>query len=493
MSTETTIFLGVGAYMVLMLVVGIYAARRTHSATEFAVAGRSLPLWLCTATIIATWFGGGTMMGASGAAYDEGLLGVIADPFGAALCLFLVGLFFARLVRRLKLFTFVEFIDRRFGTTCAVIASFASLFSSILWTAGMLVAFGLVFELLTGTPLALGIIGGALVVIIYTTVGGMLAVALTDFVQMLIIAVGLVVLLGIVVADSGGWSVIAAQLPENTWRMLPLQNTPERWLNYLRAWLIFGLADLASQSLLQRAMAAKTERVAQNSFYLASLGYLGFGMIPVLLGIIASVTMPELPNSESALPALALEHLHPIGVALFVGALLAAIMSSSDSTLLAGATIISTNLLPLVHKDASDRQRLAVARSGIFVCGLVAVVVALNARFVFDNVLDSNLLMLAAIIVPFILGIWWKRANRAGALSAMVVGITAWLATGVYYPQLPGDLIGLGACLATMLIVTPLTQKVDPPRPLTDHDGQPVVLRDRLGVIGLRRQARARS
>ncbi|MBT8086664.1 MAG: sodium:solute symporter family protein [Gammaproteobacteria bacterium] len=466
MSTETTIFIGVGAYMVLMLLVGIYAARRTHSATEFAVAGRSLPLWLCTATIIATWFGGGTMMGASGAAYDEGLLGVIADPFGAALCLFLVGLFFARLVRRLKLFTFVEFIERRFGPTCAVIASFASLFSSILWTAGMLVAFGLIFELLTGTPLALGILGGALVVIIYTTIGGMLAVALTDFVQMLIIAVGLVVLLAIVVTDSGGWSVIAAQLPENTWRMLPLQHTPERWLNYLRAWLIFGLADIASQSLLQRAMAAKTERVAQNSFYLASVSYLGFGMIPVLLGIIASVTMPELANSESALPALALEHLHPVGVALFVGALLAAIMSSCDSTLLAGATILSTNLLPFVRKDPSDRLRLSVARWGIFACGAIAVVVALNARLVFDNILDANLLMLAAIIVPFILGAWWQKANRAGALSAMIVGIIAWLATGIYYPQLPGDLIGLAACLTTMLVVTPLTQKMDPPRPV---------------------------
>ena len=466
MSTETTIFIGVGAYMVLMLLVGIYAARRTHSATEFAVAGRSLPLWLCTATIIATWFGGGTMMGASGAAHDEGLLGVIADPFGAALCLFLVGLFFARLVRRLKLFTFVEFIERRFGPTCAVIASFASLFSSILWTAGMLVAFGLIFELLTGTPLALGILGGALVVVIYTTIGGMLAVALTDFVQMLIIAVGLVVLLVIVVSDSGGWSVIAAQLPENTWRMLPLEHTPERWLNYLRAWLIFGLADIASQSLLQRAMAAKTERVAQNSFFLASVSYLGFGMIPVLLGIIASVTMPELANSESALPALALEHLHPVGVALFVGALLAAIMSSCDSTLLAGATILSTNVLPFVRKDPSDQLKLAVARWGIFACGAVAVLVALNARFVFDNILDANLLMLAAIIVPFILGVWWKKANRAGALSAMIVGIIAWLATGIYYPQLPGDLIGLAACLTTMLVVTPLTQKMDPPRPV---------------------------
>jgi SSS family transporter len=486
MSTETVIFIGVGIYMLVMLLVGIYASRRTHSATEFAVAGRRLPLWLCTATIIATWFGGGTMMGASGAAYDEGLLGVIADPFGAALCLFLVGFFFARLVRRLQFFTFVEFIDRRFGPTCAVIASLVSMFSSILWTAGMLVAFGLIFELLTGTPLVLGIIGGALVVVIYTTLGGMLAVALTDFVQMLIIAVGLLVLLAVVLIDSGGWSAISARLPEDTWRMIPLQRTADSWLNYARAWLIFGLADIASQSLLQRAMAAKSERVAQNSFYLASLSYLGFGMIPVLLGIVASVTMPGLSNPEAAVPALALEHLHPVGVALFVGALLAAIMSSCDSTLLGAATILSTNLLPLLRRDPTDKQKLLVSRWGIFICGGGAVIVALNARFVFDNVLDANLLMLAAIIVPFILGVWWPKANRTGALSAMIVGIAAWLMTGLFYPNLPGDVVGLGACLVTMLIVTPLTQAFDPPRPLTDHNGRPVALRDRLGTLGPR-------
>lgn len=483
MTTETIIFIGVAIYIAIMIGIGIYAARKTHSVSEFMVAGRSLPLWLCTTTIIATWFGGGMMIGGAGAAYDDGIIGNIADPFGAALCLFLLALFFVRLIRRLKLMTFVQFVEQRYGPTAATITSIASLMSTLLWVAGMLVAFGIVFETLTGTPLVYGIIGGAIIVIIYTTMGGMLAVALTDFFQMIVIAFGLIILLVVVLVDSGGWGAISSQLPEHTFRMYPLEHTGERWLNYLRAWVIFGLADIASQSLMGRALAAKSERVAQQSFYLASIGYLAFGMIPVLLGIIGSVTMPGLSDSESIVPALAFEHLHPVAIAVFVGAVLAAIMSSCDSALLASASVVSTNLLPLVKPNPSAKLQLQVVRWGILVLGIIAVSFALNAQVVFDTMLDGNLLLLAAVIVPFILGVWWQKANRSGALAAMSMGIVSWLTTSLLYPELPGDLIGLGVSFVTMIIVTPLTQKIDPPRALVDIDGKPIELTDRLGTL----------
>lgn len=483
MNTQTVILIGVAAYIVVMIGIGVWAARKTHSVTEFAVAGRSLPLWLCTATVVATWFGGGTMIGAAGAAYESGMLGVIADPFGGALCLALVGLFFVRLFRRLRYFSFIEFVEQRFGRLAGLVASMAALMSSLMWVAGMLVAFAVILETLTGVPMLFGILGGAVVVVVYTSLGGMLAVALTDFVQFVIIATGLVILLVVVLIDVGGWSAISAKLPEHTFRMVPLDFTHDAWLPYLRAWVIFGLADIASQSLLQRAMSARSERVAQNSFYLGSLLYLGFGLIPVILGIIAMVTMPGLDNAESVVPTLALEHLPPAAIALFVGALLAAIMSSCDSALLAAATVASTNLLPWLRPEPTDALRLAVIRWGIPAGGLVGVVAALNAQVVFDTVLDANMLMLAAVIAPFILGVWWQQANRAGALAAMCAGVIAWLATSLVSPSLPGDLIGFVVSLVTMLVATPLTQTIDPPRRLVDHDGNEVALDNRLGVL----------
>ena len=485
MSNSAAILAGVGIYMVLMIVIGFYAAKGSGTSTDFIVSGRRMPIWLCSMTLIATWFGAGPMMGSAGASYEDGLLGVIADPFGGALVMLLCGLFFVRLFRRLKLLTFVELFTSRFGTSAATIAAVGSIISSTGWTAAMLVAFGSVFESLTGIPLETGIIGGAVVVLIYTSVGGMWAVALTDFVQMLIIAVGLIVLMTVVLIDVGGWSTILPQLPEHTFRMIPLENSPTTWMNYLRAWLIFGLADVTAQSLIQRAMSARTEQVAQNSFYLASFGYLVFGMIPVLLGIIASVTMPGLVDPEKVIPTMALEHLHPVAIAIFVGALMAAIMSTTDSALLGAACVFSVNILPLFVREPSDRNRLLATRIAIPVFGSIAVITAIKAKVIYNLIQDANSVMLVSIVVPFIAGIWWKKANRTGVLASMAAGFVAWALSVRYAPDWPGDLIGLLACLVTLLIVTPLTQTLDVPRPVRDGDGEAVELKDRLGTLPL--------
>jgi len=488
MSTEAIIFTGVGIYLAIMLVIGIYASKRANSTADFIVSGRRMPIWICSFTLMATWFGGGTMMGASGAAYEGGLLAVIADPFGGALVMFLSGFFFVRLFRRLKLLTFIEFFEDRYGRTAGTVAAIGSISSSIGWTGGLLVAFGFVFQSLTGVPIEIGITGGAIVVFVYTVAGGMWAVALTDFVQMVIIAIGMVLLLTVVLIDVGGWGVISAQLPEHTFRMIPLEHTVEPWLNYMRAWMILGLADLTSQSLIQRAMSAKTEQVAQNSFYLASFGYLTLGMIPVMLGIIASVTIPGLADTESVIPTLAINHLHPVAIAIFVGALLAAIMSSADSALLAAASVFSTNIFPLFKPRATDRLRLLVTRIAIPTFGIIALVIALKLQVVYDLVLDSNSVLLVSITVPFIAAVWWKKANRTGALAAMAAGFITWAITSQLAPHLPGDFLGLIACLLTLLVVTPLTQKFDPPRPALNSDGEEVELKDRLGTLPLFRR-----
>ncbi len=469
----------------MMLVIGVYASRKANTAANFIVAGRRMPIWICSATIVATWFGGGTMMGAAGASYERGLIGVIADPFGGALALFVVGFFFARIFRRLRLLTFIDFFQNRYGTTAATIAAIASIGSNIGWTGALLVAFGYVFETLTGVPLQFGIMGGAVVVFIYTVAGGMWAVAITDFVQIVVIAVGLVLLLVVVLIDVGGWGNIGPHLPEGTFRMIPAENTASVWLNYFRAWLIFGLADVTAQTLLQRAFSAKNEQTAQNSFYLAGFGHLSLGMIPVILGIIASVTMPGLADPETVVPQLAIAHLHPVAIAIFVGALLAAIMSSADSALLASASIFSTNVLPLFRPNATDKLQLLATRIAIPVFGSIAVYVALEVQVVYNLIMDANSVSLVCVVVPFIVGVWWTRANRTGALASMAMGFLTWMLAILYAPNLAGDMLGLLVGLVTILVVVPLTQKKDPPRPLLNSDGEEVELKDRLGTLPL--------
>jgi SSS family solute:Na+ symporter len=485
MSTETIIFIGVAIYMVMMLSIGIYASKKAHTVSDFMVAGRGLPLMICTMTVIATWFGGSTIMGGAGAAYDDGMLGVIEDPWGGALAILLVGFFFARTFRRLRIITVADFMEQRYGRIAAIAITITQVFANTVWVASMLVGFALIFKTLTGVPMEYGIIGGACIIVFYTAIGGMWAVALTDFIQMLIIIVGLIILFSVVWINVGGWSAISPHLGEHTFRMIPLEHTTEQWLNYFRAWTIIGLVDISSQTLFQRVASAKSERVAQNAFYFGGLGYLAFGMLPVLMGIIGSVTMPGLEDSEGIIPALMIEHLHPVAVAIFVGALLAAIMSSADSALLAVGSLIGKNVLAMVKPDASPKLTLTVARAAIPAAGLVAIFVAMNVREVYSLMVDSNILGLAVIIIPFIFGVWWTKANRMGAYSAMAAGIGAWLTTLAVAPELPADFVGLAACFVTMLVVTPLTQKFDPPKAMLDSDGNPIQMTDRLGTLSI--------
>ena len=126
--------------------------------------------------------------------------------------------------------------------------------------------------------------------------------------------------------------------------------------------MALGIAALASSSVIQRALSARTESVAQNSFSLAAFGYLTIGLVPLMLGFAATVTMPGLDDPNAVLTDLAVKHLHPVFVAVFVGAIVSAILSTSDSILLAVSSITSTNLLPLVKNKPSEKLRLQVAR-----------------------------------------------------------------------------------------------------------------------------------
>jgi len=472
----------VSVYLLAMIAIGIAVSKRAGSQDDFIVAGRKLPLWLCVPTIVATWFGAGTMLGAAGTGYEGGFLASIATPFGTSLTLVLVGFFFVRTLRRMKLLTVADFFENRFGHASAMVAAIALVLAIIGWIGGLMVAFGYVFQTMTGIPMEIGILAGGVIVVAYTAIGGMWAVAVTDFVQVLIIAVGLVVLLVVVLINVGGWGVIAPQLPEHTFRLVPLEHDAGIWLNYVRLWVIFGVADLASQSLMQRVFAADSDRTAQNAFYLAGAGHLFLGLIPVILGIIAIVTMPGLVDPQTIVPTMAIEYLHPVAIAIFVGAILAAIMSSADSALLAAASLIGINLAPVVKRNISSEQKLKVTRIAIPVIGIVATYVALEVQLILELMLDANSFLLAGVVGPYVAGVWWAKANRTGTLSAMAAGFSAWVLSEWFYPELAGDVVGFGVSLLALVVVTLLTQKIDPPVPLSDENGVPINLKSRLGI-----------
>ena len=371
----------------------------------------------------------------------------------------------------------------RFGGHAEPLAALCLIPAYVGWVGSQFVAFGFILNALTGVDTTLAIVGGAAFVILYTLAGGLWAVSLTDAVQAIVLTIGLAFLLGAIVTAPGGEDVLA-QIPAERWRVLPDPGWPER-LAWVQAWVVIGLGAIPSQDLLQRVLSARSDTVARASAHGAGLLYLTVGMIPVLLGMAGAVLLPDLANPELVVPRLCLEWLSPIGVMVVLGALLSAIMSSADSALLATASVLAKNILPLVKHEPSAKLSLLVARWSIPACGVIAMVIAMKIKIVFHLMINANILGLAAIIVPFIMGLWWKKANRTGALASMFAGLSAWLLTLFIAPGLPADFIGLATSFVAMLIVTPLTQKFDPPREMQDADGNPVNVVSRLGTLPL--------
>ena len=315
--SQTPVIIGLCVYVFLTLLVGVYAGRRVKDSADFVVAGRRLGIWLATGTLSATWFGTGTVLGAAGAAYEGGFLAVIADPFGAALCLFLAGLFYVRMMRRMGISTIAEFFERRFGKTAGVIAAACTIPAYIGWVASLMVGFGKIIHAVTGLDAVLGTCLGAAIVLIYTTVGGMWAVTLTDFIQVTVLTLGLIFMTPILLSDMGGWAAIRAQLPDDQFYLYPRDADMTTWFNYARAWLVIGLGNLAGQDLLQRSLSSRNESVAQHSAYISGIIYLTVGLLPVFLGIAATLTFPNLEDPEQVMMKLAETYLPPLGMAVF--------------------------------------------------------------------------------------------------------------------------------------------------------------------------------
>ncbi len=483
MSSTTYIYTGIIIYLLGMLGVGYYASRKISGTDDFLVAGRRLPLWLCTATLSATFFGGGTILGAGGAAYKNGFLGVIADPFGTAMCLFLAGLFYIRIMRRMKLTTVVDFFDTRFGKSAGLLASIIMLCVYIGWTGSLLVSLGFILHTITGMSANTAIIIGTIIVFVYTMAGGMWAVSLTDFFQMIIVMAGLAIITPIVISKVGGYSAFISNLPEGSFRMTPENGDSIVWLNYIRAWIVIGLGNLAGQDLLQRSLSAKNEKVAQNSAYLSTIIYLIFGLLAVLIGMVGSLLIPGLENPELVVPKLAMIFLPPILAALFISALLAAVMSSADSSILACSSVLGKNLLPFIDKTISDDKVLKWTRLSVPIFAIFSMMVALFVGEVYTLLLDSFSILLVGLFVPLTAGIWWPKANSLAALSAMILGSGAWIIFKFITPEVPSDMIGLGIGILSIILVTLFTHNKTPARPLQNANGETVAYKDRLGII----------
>ncbi|MDP6982419.1 MAG: sodium:solute symporter family protein [Candidatus Latescibacteria bacterium] len=476
------IIAGLVVYLAIMLAIGLYASRRVEGSADFVVAGRRLGIWLSTGTLAATWFGGGLCIGAASAAYSGGFLAVIADPFGAALCLFLAGLFYVRALRRTGVMTVASFFTHRFSRSSGLLASVCTIPAYVGWVASLMVAFGRILQSLAGVEPTTAILLGAAVVLVYTFAGGMWAVTLTDFVQLTILIVGMVVLTPILLSDMGGWSAIAAKIPTERFFLYPHDGDATAWFGYVRDWLVIGLGNLAGQDLIQRTLSSRDDNIAVRSAYYSGLIYVTIGFLPVLLGMAGAILLPDLADPDLVMMALAEHYLPTFALILFVGALVSALLSSADSALLAPASVVGWDILRHFRPQADERTCLIVSRIAVVLFGLFALALALHKTSVYDLMVDSWSVLLATLFVPLTAGIWWSRANAAGSLASILVGAAAWLILLQITDTWPADLLAVPFALIALVVVSKATGSSHPPAPLTDHEGRPIRGRERFGI-----------
>lgn len=461
-----TLLFFVVVYLVGTLAIGVWAGTRIKNTSDFAVAGRSLPLVMVVTTTFATWFGAETVMGIPAKFVQGGLNAVVEDPFGAGTCLILVGLFFAARLYKLNLLTIGDFYRQRYGRAVEIFCSAVIILSYLGWVAAQITALGLVFSVLTNGAMSetTGMIVGTLAVLIYVVIGGFLAVAWTDFIQMIVLVVGLSIIAVSAANLAGGADQVLAMASQaNLWNFLPPPTFTDIAF-FIGAGVTMMLGSIPQQDVYQRVMSAKNAPTAKKGAIIGGVSYILFAFVPMFIVACAVIVMGnealELAKNDyqRLLPLFVMTKMPLIMQILFFGALLSAIKSTSSATLLAPSTSFVENILKNLRPDLSDKQQLLAMRWTIVVFSMLVLTYAIimKGTSIYDLVSAAYQVPLVGAFVPLVMGLYWRRSTTQGAILSLAAGIGTWIA---FFPQLtnwgehfPGQLAGLIAAFVGMVL-----------------------------------------
>ncbi len=464
----SNLFWFVIVYWVISVGIGLYAGRFVKGSGDYANAGRALPMYVVTATVFATWFGSETVLGIPASFLKDGLGGVVTDPFGASLCLILVGLFFARKLYRMNLLTLGDFYRNKYGRIVEVLTALAIVISYLGWVGAQISALGLVFNVVSGGEITetWGKIIGASTVMIYTIYGGMWSVAITDFIQMIIIVVGMLYIGGEVSGQAGGVGVVVRHAIDAGkfdnfwpgWSLAPI-------LGFVAALFTMMLGSIPQQDVFQRVASAKNERIAGRASVLGGAMYFAFAFIPMFLAYAATLIDPQMvapllasddkKASQQILPQLILTHAPFFAQVMFFGALLSAIKSCASATLLAPSVTFAENILKPAFRNVTDANLLRTMRIVVLCFTVLVTLYSVGSNLpIYSMVENAYKVTLVVAFVPLVFGLYWKRANTQGAMLSIGLGLVSWIGMEITNPDapLPPQLLGLIMSLLGMVV-----------------------------------------
>ncbi|MFL5785942.1 MAG: sodium:solute symporter family protein [Bacteriovoracaceae bacterium] len=449
--------IGIVFYVLVMLVVGFVVSRSIKTDADYFLAGRSLGPVLATFSIFATWFGAETCIGTAGAVYKYGISGLHADPLGYSACIFIMGFVFSKVLWNKKITTIPDLFHHRFSPNVERLAAIIMIPSSIIWAGAQIRAFGTIISTTSEITFVNGVTAAALVVMIYTICGGMLADAYNDLIQGIGIIIGLGFLLFVIVQDLGGIEAALSKISPERLKLGTPDGGERSFLGNLEFWMVPILGSVMAQELVGRVVYSRTEKVAFNSCMRAGVIYFMVGMVPVFVGLLGLVYVPGLKDSEAIMPLLARTHLSTFGYVMFVGALVSAILSTVDSTLLSVSALISHNLVHPSFPNLTEWQKVLVARSGVLISGLIAYGIAFTSDSITGLVELASSLGGPSILVMTSIALFVKKGNAINAVYAFVGSIVTWaLCHFVFEMEFPVlmTVVMCGACYFGSLLIT---------------------------------------
>ncbi len=424
---------GISVYVVGMVAMGFYFSKRIKTDDDYFLGGRSLGPVLATFAIFATWFGAETCIGTAGAVYRHGLSSIHADPLGYTICLLVMAFVFAKVLWNKKITTIPDLFRLRYSPNAERLAALIMIPGSIIWAGAQVRALGQILHSTTDFGPTMAVTIAASVVIIYTMSGGMLADAYADLIQGTAIIVGLFFLVFSIVSDMGGFSEALAVIPSEKLSLTGGEMTGLSLLARYELWMVPILGSVLTQELVSRVAASRSQKIAYHSTIRAAGIYFIVGCIPVFIGLVGIKYFPNLADTETLMPALAKHHLNYFFYIVFVGALVSAILSTVDTTLLASSALLTHNLIYPSFKNVPENKKVLIARLGTLTAGVISYVIAYSSESITDLVETASSLGGPSILVITIMALWEKKGTSANAIFAMVMSIVAWVASHFFF------------------------------------------------------------
>lgn len=433
-------------YLIGMMAVGFWGYRKAETLDDYLVAGRNIPLWMYIPVMSTVILGGASTLAGGGLGYSNGISGawlVVILGLGIAA----VGLLISTDLASLRAYTLGEVLARRYdeysGTVGAVVATVYALAIAVTQT----ISIGVVVSALSGMDQSLAIVLGGVIVIVYTALGGMWSVTITDLVQWVIMTLGMLIAIPIALSQAGGMSGLRANLDPSFFD--PTAIGGDRIFTWF---LLYFLGLMIGQDIWQRVFTADSPKTAKAGNIGAGLYSIAYGLATAFLGMIALVLVPNIENPDFALPTLILERI-PTGLSgLILAGFISAMMSTADAALLASSTLLTSDIYKrFINPDAPEARYTFVSRVGIVVMGAVMIAAAVWIGDVLNALTLAYNILTGAIFIPIMGAFFWKGGTWQGALSSIVISSIAVVVAMIVYGFAANSPIIIG--LATSAIV----------------------------------------